>query len=78
MRVSYRGHEINVERGVSLGGDSNIYYSIFRDSDGYECTSGFTSDTSTVKEFIGYMKERVDGELASDDPWDEMFKDKQP
>lgn len=54
-----------------MGGDSNLYYSIFRLSDGHECTSGFTSDSSTVAEFTAHMKARIDAELAEADPWNE-------
>lgn len=71
MKISYRGHEINVRRSRSMGGDYNIYFSIFRESDGYECTSGFTSDMSPVDVYMGYMRERVDAELAESDPWGE-------
>ncbi len=69
MKVSHRGHEIEVKRDRCMGGWSVLYYSIFRESDGYECLSGFTEDTSSVREYVGYMKERIDAELAEKDPW---------
>lgn len=72
MKVVYRGHEIDVKREKCLGGWSRLYYSIFRESDGYECISGGTDDTSTVRTYIGYMKERIDAELAESDPWGEL------
>jgi hypothetical protein len=59
------------QREGSMGGDDFLYYSIFRLADGYECTSSYTSDTSPVRTYIGYLKERVDNELAEDDPWGE-------
>jgi len=71
MKASYRGYDIDVHRERSMGGDVLLYYSIFRQSDGYEATSGFSTGSDTVREFIGYMKERVDAELAEADPWDE-------
>ncbi len=71
MKVVYRGHEIDVRRERCMGGWPLLYYSIFRVSDGHECTSGFTEDTSPVRAYVGYMKERVDAELAEDDPWGE-------
>lgn len=71
MAEEYRGHEIEVSREPCMGGWPMLYYSIFRASDGYECTSGFTEDQSSVKEYMGYMKERIDAELAEDDPWGE-------
>ena len=67
MKATYRGHEIEVTREKCLGGWSQIYFSVFRD--GRECTSGFTSDASPVGEYMGYMKERVDAELALEKPW---------
>ncbi|MBO9380217.1 hypothetical protein GG804_25965 [Sphingomonas histidinilytica] len=71
MKTVYRGHEITVTRERCLGGWDQLYYSIFRQSDGYECTSGHTEDESPVPVFVGYMKERVDAELADPDPWGE-------
>lgn len=67
MKVMYRGHEITVTKEKCLGGWMLMYYSIFRD--GKECVTNFSEDSSTVREYVGYMKERVDNELASDNPW---------
>ena len=75
MKTIYRGHEIKVTRERSMGGDDLLYYSIFRESDGYECTSGFTYDESPVHTYLQYMKERVDAELAEDDPWMEKAEE---
>lgn len=75
MKAIYRGHEINVNRERSMGGDDLLYYSIFRLSDGYECTSSFTYDDSPVATYMKYMKERVDAELAEDDPWMEKAEE---
>lgn len=71
LKEVYRGHEIELSREKCLGGWDQLYYSIFRVSDGYECTSGFTSDESNLRTYMGYMRKRVDAELTSDDPWDE-------
>ena len=60
MRVVYRGFEIDAHRDRSMGGDIYLYYSIFRESDGWELTSGFTCGLDRVQTFIKYMKERVD------------------
>ena len=54
---------------------SLLYYSIFRLSDGYECTSGFTEDTSRANVYVGYMRDRIDAELADPDPWGEKAKE---
>ena len=37
MKTSYKGHEINVDRSESMTGDEMPFYSIFRESDGFEC-----------------------------------------
>jgi hypothetical protein len=69
MRMRYRGHDIEVKREKSMAGWSMIFYSIFRAADGYECTSGFSETTDTVRDYVDHMKARVDAELAEADPW---------
>jgi len=69
MKTTYRGHEIDVHRDMCLGGWQMLYYSIFRLSDGFECVSGFEDSAETVRDKIKQFKERIDRELAEDDPW---------
>lgn len=69
MRKIYRGHEIDVRHERSLGGDMLLYISIFRVSDGYCCEDTFSTGDDTIPEMMRYMRERIDAELASDDPW---------
>lgn len=69
MKTTYRGHEITVTRERCLGGWDQLYYSIYRQADGYECAAGHTEDASPLATYVGHMKERIDAELASDDPW---------
>lgn len=71
MKVTYKGHEIEVTRDRSMAGYSMLFYSVFRKSDGYECTSGFSDSTETVREFAGILRGRIDAELAEVDPWGE-------
>jgi hypothetical protein len=47
-----------------------IYYCITRD-DGYIGDCGFSNSADTVRDFVGFMKERIDAELKEDDPWGE-------
>lgn len=75
MKAVHRGHEITVTREKCMAGYSLLYYSIFRKSDGYECTSGFEDSDEKVGDFVGVMKQRVDAELAEDDPWMEHDAD---
>lgn len=46
MTLRHRGYKIDVNREKSLGGWSQLYYSIFR-RDGLECTSGFCDCNET-------------------------------
>lgn len=71
MRQNYRGHEIDVRRERSLGGDVLLYYTIVRVSDQYVPVESFTTGSDTVRDYVRYMKKRIDAELASDDPWGE-------
>ena len=43
-----------------MGGETALYYSIFRKSDGFEVTSGFSYGTDKIKDFVGYLKDVVD------------------
>ena len=69
MKAVYRGHEIEVKRDRCLGGWQMLYYSIFRLSDGFECMSGFEDSAEKSQDKIAQLKERIDNELADDDPW---------
>lgn len=74
VKISYRGHEIHVYRDRCLGGWSMLFFSIFRESDLYECTSGFEDSAGTVRGMAASLKRQVDQELARRDPWDEKGK----
>lgn len=69
MKTIYRGHEIDVHRDQCLGGWGMLYFSITRISDGYECLCSFEDSAEKVRDKIKELKERVDNELAEDDPW---------
>lgn len=71
MKITYRGHEIDVRREKCMAGYQLLYYSVFRVSDGYECTSGFQDSADSVRYMVKAFKERIDEELASPDPWEE-------
>lgn len=66
-RVFHRGYEISVERADSLGGWSTLYYSIFYR--GRECLSSFEDSAETIDAKIQQLRDRIDGELATKDPW---------
>lgn len=71
MIAHYRGYEIKVTRERDLGGWRNLYFYIMRESDGRYLVDEFSTGEDRIQDFIGYMKERIDAELASDDPWGE-------
>ena len=41
-QIEHRGHTILVSREPCLGGWDMTYYSIYRESDGYECVCDFS------------------------------------
>lgn len=69
MKAIYKGHEIEAKRERCLAGYALLYWSIFRQSDGFEYDSGCEDSAETVRSMIGILKERVDNELQEDDPW---------
>lgn len=69
MKVTYRGYEIDAHRAKSLGGDTLLYYSVFRQVDLYECTSGYSDDADTIQTWIQTLKKRVDEEIADSSDW---------
>jgi len=69
MISHYKGYEIEVKREECMAGYDLLYFTITRESDGYLCEGDFTDEEATVREFIGYMMERIDNEHKEDDPW---------
>lgn len=73
MKVLYRGFEIDCHREKCMAGYELLYFTVYRKSDGYELICDFTSGSDTVRDFVGYMKNRVDGFIT--DPTEEVLKD---
>jgi hypothetical protein len=69
MIKKYRGYTIEVVREKCLGGWNMLYTTITRDSDGYEAEYLAEDSKDTVRDQIKYMKERIDAEHETDDPW---------
>jgi hypothetical protein len=46
VKVEYRGFTIDVTKEKCLAGYKLTYFSVFRKSDGYEMTSGFSTTTT--------------------------------
>lgn len=64
LTATYRGYKIEVEREEAMGGWENLYYRIIRVSNGHFVVDNFTTGEDTEEEYIGYMKEWIDEELA--------------
>ena len=67
--VHYRDHTIELSYERCRGGWEQWYYAVFRDSDGYECTSGFEDSVETYQTQVENFKRRIDNELAETEPW---------
>lgn len=71
MIAKHRGYTIEVRREECLGGWPMLYTTIIRDSDQYIAAEFPEDSGEKVRDQIRYMKERIDNELAEEDPWDE-------
>lgn len=58
MKAIYRGDEIEAKREQAMGGWSEVYWSAYRVSDGYEVACSFGG--GTVREMFSSLKEVVD------------------
>lgn len=58
MTKIYRGVKIEAKREKCLGGWAEVYWSAYRESDGYEISCGFGG--GTVRECFADMKAKVD------------------
>lgn len=67
----HRGHRVEVTREPSMAGDELLFYSVFRDRDGFECDSGFENSDEAVVDKVRQLVERVDAELLGENPWGE-------
>ena len=72
MTKSYKGYTLEVYRDKCLGGWDQLYFSIMRDSDGFECVSNFEESNEKVNDKMKQLKHRVDGEEKEVDPWGEQ------
>lgn len=68
MIASHRGYRLDAHRAKSLGGDTLLYWSIFRERDMREMDSGFSTTSDTSRTWLKLMKQRVDAEIA-DGAW---------
>jgi hypothetical protein len=71
MTVEYKGYQIEVKRERASGGWMQLYYSIIRGQDGYECLNSYEESKESVRGMIKYLKNRIDNEHETNDPWGE-------
>lgn len=69
MTRKYKGYTLEAKRERCMGGYYLLYYSIFRDIDGYECLCSYEDSSEKVVDKIKQLKERVDNEHLEEDPW---------
>jgi hypothetical protein len=72
MKVLYRGFEIDCHREKCMAGYQLLYFTVYRKSDGYELICDYTGGSDTVRDYVGYMKNRVDGFI--EDPSNEELQ----
>lgn len=61
MRLTYRGFEIDVRRAKSMGGDVNVYFSVYGLTNDLPCLAdGFEGSGDSVRSYVAAMKARVD------------------
>ncbi len=59
-----------------MGGWDMLYYSVFRESDMYECVSNFQDSAETLDDMIENLRIRIDKELVCGVPFgDPHFKE---
>lgn len=71
MKLTYKGHDIEVTREKCNGGWMQTHYSVFRLSNGMECITDFSDGSDSINEWVRILKERIDSEIASGNPWDQ-------
>lgn len=70
VTLNYKGFEITAEREISLGGEELLYYSIFREEDGWEMESSFTSGTENPLAMVNILRGHVDDYIENPKDYD--------
>jgi hypothetical protein len=60
MKVEYKGYELEAKRESCWSGWDNIYFNVFRKSDGLEVICDFTEEERPVADVMAMLKGRVD------------------
>ncbi len=76
MKIEYKGYEIEAKREKSITGEPLLFSGVYRICDGYECMCCYENSSETIRDSIKYLKERIDEEHLTDDPWEEKEESK--
>lgn len=69
MKVEYKGFDIEASREKSMVGDTLLFYSVFRQSDGYEVAYGYSYGNDRIPTFIKHLKGVVDDFIKDPEPY---------
>jgi hypothetical protein len=73
VKVKYRGFEIDVRREKSMGGDVNVYFSVYGLTSGLPCLAdSFENSADLVRDYVKWMKARVDEYHANPAMYEEV------
>lgn len=67
----YKGFELEAYREESLAGIDLLYYSIFRESDGWEMESNFSYGDETPLAMVNYLRAHVDDYLENPEDYED-------
>jgi len=65
MKVYYKGYEVEVKREECMAGYKLVYFSVYRVEDGLCVVDSFDETKDTVRDYIKWMKGRVDEFIES-------------
>lgn len=60
IKETYRGFEIEANRQQALGGWENLYYSAYRESDGWCLEDDFTEGSDSEESIVAILKSHID------------------
>lgn len=73
MKVEYKGFEIEVTKGKSLGGFECLYFYVLRLSDGWMFKDSFEESDDTINQKIKDLKSIIDDYLENPQDYEEEW-----
>jgi hypothetical protein len=68
--IKYKDYEIKVSIEECNGGWKQLYYSVYRLSDGLECICDFEDSEERIQDKVEELKQRIDEEEKLTKPWE--------